>query len=295
MRCVVVLAVALVAVACSGEDRPVSKTQPRETAAPSPPEEPRDDWVAQRTLSDRRADAFASREPAVPVGAEAKTAETAIVVPAAPAPPPFTYAGKVTRGAESYAVLASGDRVFVVRAGDRVGDQYRVQSISESLVVLLNLDLGITQTLAFTASAVANPTLPTATAGGSIDDVSLRLSAPSQVAVGEQFTLTVSLDAGMNGMLETGRVEVRFDPKVLEIPGQAQSRGAARVDIYGAYAGHPAPAMVQFRVVAESPTATEIRVVPMSIPDTEGRDIGVNAPPAHRLTIVRAATPAKSN
>ena len=296
MKSLVVLALAVVAVGCSSEDRPVAKTQPRETAAPSPPQEPRADWVAQRTLSERRADAFASREPAVPVGPEAKTTEPAVVVPAAPGPPPFKYVGKVARGAEGYAVLSRDDRVFVVRAGDTVGESYRVQLISETQVVLLNLEFGIAQSLAFSSPSPPNGVLPSAAASsGNIDEASLQLSGPAQVAVGEQFTLTVSLDAGVNSVLEAGRVELLFDPKVLEVSGRSASPGAASIEISGAYAGHPSPAAVQFRVVAATPTATEIRVVPMSIPDTEGRNIGVNAPPAHRLMIVRAAAPAKGD
>jgi len=153
-------------------------------------------------------------------------------------PAPFAYVGKVTRGDIGYAVLAREERVFVVRPGDTV-ERYRVQSISEKEVVILSIDSGATRSLAFTAGA-ASSLLSAAAAGiGSIDEVSLRVSAPTQVAVGEQFTLTVSLDSGMSVVLETGRVEVRFDPKVLEIPGQSASSGAARLEIFGAYAGHP--------------------------------------------------------
>lgn len=297
MRSVAALAVALLALGCSGEDArdksSATAAAPRDSAATSiSAQNLRPDWEANRVLPERKgAGPFdAGREPA-----PTRPAAPAAAVPAAPTvqPAPFAYVGKVTRGDIGYAVLAREERVFVVRPGDTV-ERYRVQSISEKEVVILSIDSGATRSLAFTAGA-ASSLLSAAAAGiGSIDDVSLRVSAPTQVAVGEQFTLTVSLDSGMSVALETGRVEVRFDPKVLEIPGQSASSGAARLEIFGAYAGHPAPATIQFRAVAATPTATEIRVVPTSISDSDGRDVGVNPPQAHRLTIVRAAeAPAK--
>jgi len=197
--------------------------------------------------------------------------------------------GKVARGGEGYAVLARDERVFVVGVGDAVGNGYRVRSISEREVVLFNLDFDMTRKLAYSAAA-SNAVLPAdAALTAASDDVSLRISGPSQVAVGEQFTLTVSLDSGFSAALESGKVEVRFDPKVLEIVGESASSGAARVEIGGAYVGHPAPATLQFRAHAAAPGGTEVRVVPTSIADTDGRNLGVNVPQPYRLMVVRAA------
>jgi hypothetical protein len=80
--------------------------------------------------------------------------------PAGPLPPPLTYVGKVTRDGESYAVLGREDRVYMVSVGDAVGNGYRVQSISEKEVVILNSDFGMTQTLRFSAAA-SSPAPPT--------------------------------------------------------------------------------------------------------------------------------------
>src|SRR5262249_62285561 len=74
-------------------------------------------------------------------------------LPAGPPPPPLTYVGKVTRDGESYAVLGREDRVYMVSIGDAVGNGYRVQSISEKEVVILNSDFGMRQTLPFSAAA----------------------------------------------------------------------------------------------------------------------------------------------
>lgn len=74
-------------------------------------------------------------------------------MPAGPPPPPLTYVGKVTRDGEGYAVLARGDRVYMVSVGDAVGNGYLVQSISEKEVVILNSDFAMRQTLPFSAAA----------------------------------------------------------------------------------------------------------------------------------------------
>jgi len=294
--------VVLSVLGCSRDDARdstrVDEAPPRQAAAPAPASSAmRPDWWEARSEfpAQNRASLFTGRDMTASIqhraqrNSEASPAPHAPAGPPAPPAPPYTYVGKVARGGEGYAVLARDERVFVVGVGDAVGNQYRVQSIGEKEVVLLNVDFGMTQTLAFSAAA-SNAVLPADLAvAAASDDVSLRISGPSQVAVGEQFTLMVSLDSGMSAVLETGRVEVRFDPRVLQIAGESASSGAARIDIAGAYAGHPAPATLQFRVVASAPTTTEIRVVPANISDSDGRNVGVNTPQPHRLMIVRAA------
>jgi hypothetical protein len=106
---------------------------------------------------------FQGREPAPPARQRppprsSLPAEVA-QAPAGPSPLPLTYVGKVTRGGESYAVLGREDRVYMVSVGDAVGNGYRVQSISEREVVLLNSDFGMRQTLPFSAVA-PNAVLP---------------------------------------------------------------------------------------------------------------------------------------
>jgi hypothetical protein len=155
---------------------------------------------------------------------------------------------------------------------------------------LLASATGATFSIPFSPTSGTSVALPLSAVPGT-DDASLQISAPNRVSLGEEFTLTVSLDSGMNVVLDNGRVEVRYDPKILQIAGQSASSGAARLDLPGAYAGHPMPATLQFRVVATAPTATEIQVMPTSIADTEGRDVAVNPPQPHKLTIVRGAAP----
>jgi hypothetical protein len=289
MRAAIALATMLCALGCSRDERsePSPATAaPRIAAEPASPHTVASDWSEKRALgSAAAANPFASPAPP-PVRRTAERQQQPAANPV-PAPPPFAYVGKVMRGRILYAVMARADRVFVVTGNDTL-DAYRVQSVRENEVVLVASGTGDAFALPFSPTSNTSVALPLSAAPG-LDDASLQVSAPSRVSIGEDFTLTVSLESGVNVVLEAGRVEVRFDPKVLQIPGQSASSGVARLDIAGAYAGHAMPATLQFRVVATSPTATEIRVVPTSIADTEGRDVGVNTPQPHKLTIVGAA------
>jgi hypothetical protein len=290
MRAALALVAVLFALGCSRDERSDTTSptavQPSAAANANSLRNVPADWDAKRGLG--------SGAGADPFGAAATTARRAAVQPVQPPSnlmpqrPPFAYVGKVVRGRILYAVMARDDRVFLVRASDTL-DAYRVLSVSENEVLLAGGDTGDTYTIPFSPKSGTSAALPLSAVPG-VDDASLEVSAPRQVSVGEEFTLTVSLDSGVNAMLETGRVEVRYDPKVLQIAGQSASSGVTKLDIPGAYAGHPMPATLQFRAVAAAP-ATEIRVIPTSIADTEGRDVGVNTPQPHKLTIVRAAAP----
>jgi len=285
MRAAIALATVLCALGCSREERSAPATvAPRVAAEPTSPVA--SDWSEKRALGAGGGANPFDTPAAAPSRRAVERRAPAPVIPA-PTPPPFTYVGKVMRGRILYAVMARGDRVFVVTGNDTL-DAYRVQSVRENDVLLVASDTGDLFSLPFSPTSGTSVALPLSAAPG-LDDASLQVSAPSRVSVGEDFTLTVSLDSGANVVLEAGKVEVRFDPKILQITGQSASSGVARLDIAGAYAGHPMPATLQFRVVATGPTATEIRVVPTSIADTEGRDVGVNTPQPHKLTIVGAA------
>lgn len=65
------------------------------------------------------------------------------------APPPFTYVGTLDQGSERYAVLTARDQsVLLVRAGETINNEYRVQSIAGERLVLVNLASGTVQELA---------------------------------------------------------------------------------------------------------------------------------------------------
>jgi hypothetical protein len=78
----------------------------------------------------------------VPVVAEAPP-------PAPTAPPvPFTYLGELdVKAAKPQVFLSSGDRLLIVSPGEVVDNQYRVESVSASDVVLTYLPLNQTQVI----------------------------------------------------------------------------------------------------------------------------------------------------
>ena len=62
--------------------------------------------------------------------------------------PPFAYVGTVERGSERYAVLTKrGQSVLLVRAGETIDNEYRVQSIAGERLLLVNLASGRMQEL----------------------------------------------------------------------------------------------------------------------------------------------------
>ena len=69
-------------------------------------------------------------------------------------PLPFTYVGTLDQGDERYAVLAARDQsVLLVRAGETINNEYRVQSIADERLLLVNLASSAVQALARTAPA----------------------------------------------------------------------------------------------------------------------------------------------
>lgn len=80
----------------------------------------------------------------------ASTAAPKAVVDAGPptAPPlPFAYLGMKREDALLYVFLASGDRTYVVRQGDVLGELYRIESIEPPTMKVMYLPLQQVQTL----------------------------------------------------------------------------------------------------------------------------------------------------
>lgn len=288
-----IVALGVVAAACSSDEPPFPAAQqsptPEITASTRAVIPSQSEWLAGRQLPPL-ASAASFGEPATvapkPPAAPLVRPAEAILSPGPPAVP-YAYVGKLTDGRNRYAVLARDQAVLIVKAGDAVGDVYQVQTIGETELRLLHVALGAVQVIAFRASAAPRGGASLSVfASGAQDEASLQIAGPRKVGVGEKFALTISLDTGAHSLLETGNVELRFDPKVLQVSDREAPNGVARLEISGAYMGHPAPVVVQFRVVAPAPTVTEIRIVPTNIADAEGRNVGVNAPSAHALQVV---------
>ena len=112
-------------------------------------------WEARSELPEQNAGGlFQGREPSARIQPRlrpVRPAEPLVPAPAGPPPPPLAYVGKVARDGEGFAVLVRQERVYMVAVGDAVGNGYRVQSISEKEVVILNDDFGLSQTLPFSS------------------------------------------------------------------------------------------------------------------------------------------------
>lgn len=104
---------------------------------------------------DPSADPFALRNfrPA-PAAAKRPIAMPAADAPAPPPPPPqapplpFLYMGKLAEGDSTTVFLSVGDRNLIVRPGDVIDNNYRVEEVTDAAVVLTYLPLTVQQTLA---------------------------------------------------------------------------------------------------------------------------------------------------
>jgi hypothetical protein len=103
---------------------------------------------------DPSADPFALRDfrPAPAVVKHPIAVPAAEVAPAPPPPPqapplPFSYMGKLAEGDNTTVFLTLGDRNLVVRVGDMIDNNYRVEEVTDAAVVLTYLPLTVKQTL----------------------------------------------------------------------------------------------------------------------------------------------------
>ncbi len=80
-------------------------------------------------------------------------------VKSVPKPPPlqFKYLGKVVEGDETRVFLSLADRNYIVKAGETINGQYRMDEVSDHAITLTYLPLGAKQMLA-TAGAAAGGT-----------------------------------------------------------------------------------------------------------------------------------------
>ncbi len=134
----------------------------------------------------------------------------------------------------------------------------------------------------------------------SVDSVELALSGPTQAAIGQELVVSFSLPARNEGANAT--IEVAYDPTVLSAPGgqptAPQAPGAPPPPDAGravvtvaapAVAGAPpASTALRFRVVANAPTTTTIRIESLTATDAAGRPLIVTAPGALSVSIVGA-------
>ena len=145
---------------------PASSPRPAETRE-TPQVQARADWLNERVLPAPKSEGFEGRyvyappRRAVPLSKLEEAQQQAQASPVVAPPPPYKYVGKVTRGRDQgHAVLARDDKVFLVREGDAVDGGYRVHSVSDTQLVLIEVASGTEHALAYTTGVVPNAIMP---------------------------------------------------------------------------------------------------------------------------------------
>jgi general secretion pathway protein D len=136
--------------------------------------------------------------------------------------------------------------------------------------------LGMAMASGASATAIGAAAAPAANA-----PAALSVQAPSQVGVGEEFSLQLSLPGGNTAI--TSKVELRFDPALLAPVGGAGGAGRAEVEVSSSgVAGVSAPAAsVRLRVLAKAATTAEVGF------DVVSSNLPTQAPPAVSIGIVQ--------
>lgn len=230
--------------------------------------------LQRRALSTRSNDLFAT--PPKPPAPAPSPVITVAEAPKAP-PLPYKYDGSGVLQGKSFVFLARGGRSFMVSDGDTIDGTYLVEAVGRDRVALRYLPLGIRQVLLYSGGE-APPEVASAPDKG--QTVALQVEIPDEVVLGEEFVVTVALPG--TGPLKA-TVEVGYDHEVLRMVGPGvRSAGRAVVEVAS---GSTARAQLRFRVLAESPAATDIKLQVNAV-DASGRRIPVSTPPAHTVSLV---------
>lgn len=122
------------------------------------------------------------------------------------------------------------------------------------------------------------------------ETVALMWVAPSQAAVGQEFSVSLALPP--SALARTAWAELVYDPKMLQPVGGPPGTGRLAVEVQGAgvAGGTSAPTEVRFRVVATAPGATTIGIENAAGVDLAGAPIIVASPGMQSLSIVAQGT-----
>lgn len=125
------------------ESRPEKGTRAKENEPPMEAESLQLERLDSRKFSAQAGDIFRSRSwvPPPPPPSEKSLR---------PSPPPlqFKYLGRVTEGEETRIFLALAERNYIVRPGESINSQYRLDEVSEDAITLTYLPLKAKQVLA---------------------------------------------------------------------------------------------------------------------------------------------------
>lgn len=116
------------------------------------------DMLGQRKFDPRAGELFVStswapKRPAISPQQQAtieqQRAQRAKAPPPAPTPPPlqFKYIGKAIEGNKIWVFLTQNDENYIARIGEKVDEQYRLDTVNDESVTLTYLPLNAKQTL----------------------------------------------------------------------------------------------------------------------------------------------------
>jgi hypothetical protein len=229
-----------------------------------------------RSLSARWSDVFAP-----PLAAPQKPAPVAL--PEAPKPPPlpYKYDGSGELQGKPFVYLArDGMSSAMVSVGDTIDGTYRVENVARDHAVLRYLPLGTRQVLMYQAGAEVPPELTAAPGPG--QPVELQVDMPAQVALGQEFVVTVLVPGG--GALKA-TIEVGYDPEVLSMVGAGLPRPGGRAVVEVASGSTPR-AQLRFKVLADTPASTDI-ALQLNATDASGKRVPVWTRTAHPVNLVQ--------
>ena len=189
---------------------------------------------------------------------------------AVPPPLPFAYIGKSTQDGRTTVFLSRDQYSYTARVGENLDSEYRVDAIEENRIVLTYLPLGVQRVLSFSAS---------------VESLALTFNAPQQVAVEQEFLISLGVQ-GAPGQAVNTTVVLSYDSTLLEAvdgdgsPGRMTMRIPANP---GGSAGKPT--MVRFLVLGGAPSVTKIEINAQAT-DSNGRALEIKGPNSHSLRIV---------
>ena len=103
------------------------------------------DLFATTSLATPEVRAFAAKPEPAPAPVHTPTPPAA---PSAP-PLPFAYLGRMVNGDRAIAYVLKGDQLYLAEAGVALGDEYRVEGVTDAAVHFVYVPLGTRQVLSF--------------------------------------------------------------------------------------------------------------------------------------------------
>jgi hypothetical protein len=206
---------------------------------------------------------------------------------------PYRVAGKVVHESEEI-LLGKGNAVIAVREGDELDDGYRVESIKSDHVILLNVPLGVRETLSMSSTFIIDETYD----ADASPTAELRWEGPELVKAGDAFNVALKLSAPQ--AVRAMPMQLNFDAALLRAvdvrPGALFAGGSFSYVIdsgsilVGASGKASVAADAEILVVTFKPlrpgAAAELNLSSMRLEGAAGGAIAHKEPAAFRTAIL---------